>query len=230
MHSAGMRADARDNVDSHLTANERSRTYRPAAKFLRLSQLRKLRGCEQVAAVCYRVRSNGIEFLLVRTNSGHWTFPKGKAEPGLTHAQAAALEAFEEAGAHGRMEEASFARYVRRKRGDLRDASRSAARSAEKELIVQAHLCEVSRLEPPQESNRNPTWFSPEKTKRRLGEDRTADYGSELARVVDRAVSRIRRSRSVVSTVTRGPEKNALQKVQLIDSGRRAPVRAKAAG
>jgi hypothetical protein len=95
---------------------------------------------------------------------------------------------------------------------------------------VQAHLCEVSRLEPPQESNRNPTWFSPEKTKRRLGEDRTADYGSELARVVDRAVSRIRRSRSVVSTVTRGPEKNALQKVQLIDSGRRAPVRAKAAG
>jgi hypothetical protein len=96
---------------------------------------------------------------------------------------------------------------------------------------VQAHLCEVSRLEPPQESNRNPTWFSPEKTKRSLGEDRTADYGSELARVVDRAVSRIRRSCSVVvSTVTRGPEKNALQKVQLIDSGRRTPVRAKAAG
>ena len=230
MHSALMRADATDNVESHLTTNGRSRTYRPSAKFLRLSQLRKLRGCEQVAAVCYRVRANGIEFLLVRTNSGHWTFPKGKAEPGLTHAQAAALEAFEEAGVHGRMEEAWFARYVRRKRGDLRNASRSAARSAEKELIVQAHLCEVSRLEPPQESNRNPTWFSPEKTKRRLREDRTADYGSELARVVDRAVSRIRRSRSAVSTVTREPQKNALQKVQFIDSGRRTPVRAKAAG
>jgi 8-oxo-dGTP pyrophosphatase MutT (NUDIX family) len=226
-----MRADATDNVESHLTANaSRSRTYLPSAKFLRLSQLRKLRGCEQVAAVCYRVRSNGIEFLLVRTNSGHWTFPKGKAEPGLTHAQAAALEAFEEAGVHGRMEEASFARYVRRKRGDLRDASRSAVKSAEKELIVQAHLCEVSRLEPPQESNRNPTWFSPEKAKRRLREDRTTDYGSELARVVDRAVSRIRRLRGGVSMVTQGRQKEALQKVHLIDRGRRTPMRAKAAG
>jgi 8-oxo-dGTP pyrophosphatase MutT (NUDIX family) len=227
MHSAGMRADARENVDSHLTVNGRSRAYRPAAKFLRLSQLRKLRSCEQVAAVCYRVRANGIEFLLVRTNSEHWTFPKGKAEPGLTHAQAAALEAFEEAGVHGRIEEASFARYVRRKRSDLRDASRSAAKSAEKDVIVQAHLCEVSRLEPPQEPNRNPTWFSSEKAKRRLREDRTTDYSSELARVVDRAVSRIRRSRSAVSTVTRRPQKDALQKVQFIDSGRRTPVRPK---
>jgi 8-oxo-dGTP pyrophosphatase MutT (NUDIX family) len=226
MHSAAMRADATDNVESHLTTNGRSRRYRPSAKFLRLSQLRKLRGCEQVAAVCYRVRANGIEFLLVRTNSGHWTFPKGKAEPGLTLAQAAAVEAFEEAGVHGRIEEAWFARYVRRKRGDLRDA----ARAAEKELIVQAHLCEVSRLEPPQESNRNPTWFSPEKTKRRLGEDRTTDYASELARVVDRAISRIRRSRSAPITVTRRAQKDALQKVQFIDSTRRTTVRAKAAG
>src|SRR5579863_2991575 len=231
MHSGFMRADATDKVEPHLTANApRARAHLPSGKFLRLSQLRKLRGCEQVAAVCYRARSSGIEFLLVRTNSGHWTFPKGKAEPGLTHAQAAALEAFEEAGVHGRMEETSFARYVRRKRGDLRASTRSTARAAEKELIVQAHLCEVSRLEPPQESNRNPTWFSPEKAKRRLREDRTTDYGSELARVVDRAVSRIRRSRSAVSRLTRQPQQDALQKVRFIDSGRRAPVRAKAAG
>jgi 8-oxo-dGTP pyrophosphatase MutT (NUDIX family) len=227
MHSAAMRADARDNVESDLSTDGRSRTYRPAAKFLRLSQLRKLLGCEQVAAVCYRVRSSGVEFLLVRTNSGHWTFPKGKAEPGLTHAQAAALEAFEEAGVHGRMEEASFARYVRRKRSDLRDSARSGTRSAEKELVVQAHLCEVSRLEPPQESDRNPTWFSPEKAKRRLREGRTTDFGSELARVIDRAASRIRRSCNAVTTVTRRLQKDALQKVHFIDSGRRTPVRAK---
>ena len=63
-----------------------------------------------MAAVCYRVRGAGIEFLLIRTRrSGRWTFPKGSAEPGLTHAQAAALEAFEEAGVHGRIEE-SFIR------------------------------------------------------------------------------------------------------------------------
>jgi 8-oxo-dGTP pyrophosphatase MutT (NUDIX family) len=168
----------------------RSRTHQPPAKVFRLSQLRRLRGCEQVAAVCYRVRRVEIEFLLVRTNSGHWTFPKGGAEPGLTHAQAAALEAFEEAGVHGRMEEASFARYIRRKRvGD------STTRSVKKELAIQAHLCQVLRLESPQESNRNPTWFSAEKAKRRLGEDRAPDYAAELARVVDSAVTRIQRLR-----------------------------------
>jgi 8-oxo-dGTP pyrophosphatase MutT (NUDIX family) len=181
-----MRAETVEGEESRLANGwSRSQTSPPPFKFFRLSQLRRLRGCEQVAAVCYRVRRNGIEFLLVRTNSGHWTFPKGGAEPGLTHAQAAALEAFEEAGVHGRMEEASFARYIRRKR-----AGNSAAK---KELAVQAHLCEVLRLDPPQEAHRNPTWFSAERAKRRLSEDRTPDYAAELARVVDRAVTRIQR-------------------------------------
>ncbi len=165
-------------------------TYQPPAKFFQLSQLRRLRKCEQVAAVCYQIRGNAIEFLLVRTNSGHWTFPKGGTEPGLTHAQAAALEAFEEAGVHGRIEEASFAQYVRRKRADARTG-----RSTEKERSVSAHLCEVLRLDSPQEPNRDPTWFSAEKAKRRLREDRPPNFGAELARVVDLAVARIQRLR-----------------------------------
>jgi 8-oxo-dGTP pyrophosphatase MutT (NUDIX family) len=213
--------------ESRLTLN-RSQMYRPLAKSFRLSQLRKLRGCEQVAAVCYRVRSGGVEFLLVRTGSGHWTFPKGKAEPGLTHAQAAALEAFEEAGVHGRMEEAWFARYVRRKSSDMQESARSGESSAEKELMVQAHLCEVSRLEPPQESNRHPTWFSVEKAKRRLRDDRAPAFAAELARVVDRAVARIRRLRGGISTSANGPQKDALLKVQYIDGIRRTVDRAKA--
>jgi 8-oxo-dGTP pyrophosphatase MutT (NUDIX family) len=193
VHSAAMSADVVGRGESRLANGwSRSQTYRPAATFFRPSQLRRLRGCEQVAAVCYRMRRGGLEFLLVRTNSGHWTFPKGGAEPGLTHAQAAALEAFEEAGVHGRMEEASFTRYIRRKRG-----GNSAAK---KELAVQAHLCEVLRLDPPQEPHRNPTWFSAEKAKRRLSEDRTPDYGAELARVVDRAVTRIQRLRGGTGT------------------------------
>lgn len=187
MHSAAMSVDAVESGEARLTQGwSRPRTDQPGARFFRLAHLRRLRGCEQVAAVCYRVRRGGIEFLLVRTNSGHWTFPKGGAEPGLTHAQAAALEAFEEAGVHGRMEEASFARYVRRKR-----VGNSVVK---KELAVQAHLCKVSRLEPPQEPDREPTWFSAEKAKRRLGEDRAPDYAAELARVVDRAVARIQRT------------------------------------
>jgi len=155
-----------------------------------------------VAAVCYRVGGGGIEFLLVRTRSGRWTFPKGGLEPGLTHAQVAALEAFEEAGVHGRMEEASFARYIRRKRGGN-------GHSAATEVAVNAHLCEVLRLDPPQEANRNPTWFSAGQAKRRLQEDRAPDCGAEFARVVDRAVARIQWLRSATSTPT-----DALHKVK----------------
>src|SRR5271169_3518963 len=82
----------------------------------KLSPLSRLPGRrQQVAAVCYRMRKRGIEFLLVQSRGGRWIFPKGGVESGLTPAQSAALEAFEEAGVHGRMEEIPFARYFRRK-------------------------------------------------------------------------------------------------------------------
>jgi len=216
MHSAVMRAGAPSTGKPVLLLNN-SASHTPPVKFFRMSQLRRLRGCEQVAAICYRVRGGEVEFLLVRTGSGHWTFPKGSAEPGLTHAQAAALEAFEEAGVHGRMEEASFTRYVRRKGGKARNSARSGKRSSVKEIAIQAHLCEVTRLDPPQERNRNPTWFSADKAKRCLREDRTHDYGAELARVVNRAVTRIQRLRNETIVETDRPRKGALQKVQFID-------------
>lgn len=144
-------------------------------------------GIEQVAAVCFRVKRGGIEFLLVRTGSGRWTFPKGCAEPDLTRAQSAALEAFEEAGVHGRIEEVSFARYFYRKRRAVRSAS------VHEELIIHAHLCEVSSIGRPEESNRQPRWFSIEKAKRRLRERRAEFEGAELVRVIDLAVIRVQK-------------------------------------
>jgi 8-oxo-dGTP pyrophosphatase MutT (NUDIX family) len=158
----------------------------PSAKLPQRARLQKRR--QQVAAVCYRIRKRGIEFLLVQTRGGRWIFPKGGVEPGLTHAQSAALEAFEEAGVHGRMEEIPFARYFRRKPDPA-----NLAQADRPELPVTAHLCEVSRLETPQESNRNPTWFSAEKAQQRLLKDRAPELGAELIRVVDRALSRIQR-------------------------------------
>jgi 8-oxo-dGTP pyrophosphatase MutT (NUDIX family) len=184
--------------------------------FLRLSRLRQLRACEQVAAVCYRIRGISIEFLLVRTRgSGRWTFPKGNAEPGMTHAQAAALEAFEEAGVHGRIQEASFAQYVARKR-----TFDSSVRSAEKMLTVNAHLCEVLRLGNPKEDKRNRTWFSVADTREQLQEGRKRDEAAAYARVVDRAVARIRKQQQIavkpacdfVEREVR--QKDALHKVQ----------------
>jgi 8-oxo-dGTP pyrophosphatase MutT (NUDIX family) len=184
-------------------------------KNLRLAKLRKARECEQVAAVCYRVRRGALEFLLVQTRgSRRWTFPKGKAEAGLTHAQAAAIEAFEEAGVHGRMEEASFVRYFSR--------SKSVARG----IAVSAHLCEVLRLSTPKECNRNRTWFSAREAKDRLREGRGDEDAAEFARVIGRASTRIERLRggsgavanvdqAVRSAIVRGGmERDALQRVQ----------------
>ena len=136
---------------------------------------------QQVAAVCFRILSTGVEFLLVRTRRNRWTFPKGGVEPGLSYAQSAAIEAYEEAGVHGRIEEAAFAQY---RNGKLRSGERQ---------VISAHLCEVLRLGEPEELNRSPTWFPPSKAKRRLAEGRTAENATELARVVDRAVARVRR-------------------------------------
>jgi 8-oxo-dGTP pyrophosphatase MutT (NUDIX family) len=165
----------------------RPRPLPSPARFIKPAELRRLRGSEQVAAVCYRVRSSGVEFLLVQTRGGRWTFPKGKIEAGLTHAQSAALEAFEEAGVHGRMEESAFTQYVRRKGG-------SAGDSAGLEVVINAHLCEVLRLTAPQESGRTPTWYSVEKAKRRLRQERGSEFGDELTRVVEEAVARIQRT------------------------------------
>ena len=184
-----------------------------SSQILQLSHLRKLRECEKVAAVCYRVHDGCIEFLLVRTGSDHWTFPKGSVEPGLTHAQAAALEAYEEAGVHGRIEETSFARYLLRKR------SRPSAGVAGKKLAIHAHLCEVLRLGRPQEPGRDPTWFSAGKAKRRLREDRASSDGTEMARIIDRAERRILRMLRTIRSVAAVPQSeglrnDALQKVR----------------
>jgi 8-oxo-dGTP pyrophosphatase MutT (NUDIX family) len=190
-------------------------TARTSKNFVRLSRLAKLSRCEQVAAVCYRIKNGGIEFLLVRTSGGQrWTFPKGSAERGLTGAQAAALEAFEEAGVHGRIEELAFANYRRRVAG----------RASEKSGIrIQAYLCEVRRLSPAKEAGRNRTWFGVEACKAQLREARDEREAGEFVRVIDRAVARIQTSatqkrdegtKTRPETALRPDKKDALQQVK----------------
>ena len=166
----------------------RGRTSGQSARFVRLSQLRKVRDCEQVAAVCYRMRRGTVEFLLIQTRgSGRWTFPKGSTEPGLTHAQAAAMEAFEEAGVHGRIEEVSFASYIRQQR----QRAKGLVKSDAEPVAVKAYLCQVFRLSVPKESKRNRTWFSFEEARESLKEGRNVAEGASLARVLRLAVERI---------------------------------------
>src|ERR1700722_18204730 len=117
----------------------------------RVPQSQKDAPREQVAAVCYRIHDDRLEFLLVQTRrGGRWIFPKGGVEPGLTRSQSAALEALEEAGVHGSIEEAPFSQYAAYERGSRRTSS-------DDKSMIAAYLCAVAWLTSPQEANRNPT-------------------------------------------------------------------------
>ncbi len=132
-----------------------------------------------VAAVCYRIQPAGeVEFLLVRTRAGRWTFPKGGVDGDPNQAATAAREAYEEAGVLGRVDPSPFTCYLHSKRE--REAH-----------AVHAHLCKVMSLQTPEELYRTPTWFSAENAKRRLRQDRQHPYAEELARVVDHAVRQV---------------------------------------
>src|SRR5215831_4994153 len=112
----------------------------------------------QVAAVCYRETGLSVEFLLVNTSSGKWTFPKGRLSPSLTPSESAAREAWEEAGAKGRIAQSHFASYLDTKRALQHDLGTS-------RVLISAYLFEVHRTETPQEDGRNPSWFSPRDAK-----------------------------------------------------------------
>jgi 8-oxo-dGTP pyrophosphatase MutT (NUDIX family) len=137
-----------------------------------------------VAAVCYRLKGDEPEFLLVRTRSGRWTFPKGGVDGDATHADAAAREAYEEAGVKGRVEHEPFHWYFHSKRNRF---------GSHRPMVpVHAHLCEVERLVAPKEGHRDPTWFKADKARRRLRENRSPELAGAVIQVLDRAVVRIR--------------------------------------
>lgn len=124
------------------------------------------------AAVPVRERgSAGVEFLLVRTSNGaRWTFPKGGRERGETLAQAAAREAFEEAGASGRIAAEPIAAYF--SGGD----------------IVTAFLLEVDTTRRPAEGGRKPTWFHFEAARAKLAEGRGFAVDERMERVLTAAL------------------------------------------
>jgi len=139
----------------------------------------------QVAAVCYRRREGNLEFLLVNTNGGNkWTFPKGSPEARLSHSQSAELEAAEEAGAIGTIEPRHFHLYIHSKGVFWQPGG-------VQEFVVKAFLMEVRQLRKPDESNRRPTWFSPDEARQKLAKGREVKYAHELEAVIDRALERI---------------------------------------
>lgn len=72
-------------------------------KPLRLDIVHKHDVRTQFGALCYRIQNDKIEILLITSRgTGRWIIPKGWPMDGETPANAAATEAFEEAGAEGK--------------------------------------------------------------------------------------------------------------------------------
>lgn len=134
----------------------------------------------QVAAICYRLTDSAAEFLLVNTSSGRWTFPKGHRNPKMSASESAAREAWEEAGAKGRIEEKHFGSYLDNKRGLSRG-------TGTRDVLVKAFLFEVHSTVEPKERGRNPNWFSVHDAKRQLAEGRSPRSASQIAGVIDSA-------------------------------------------
>ena len=140
---------------------------------------------EQIAAICYRSANNTIEYLLVKTRLGRWTFPKGDIEPDEEAWAAAKREAFEEAGVAGVPEHEPLTTYLHAKKA-WEDEGR--------ETVVHAFLLDVKKTQAPEEMHRDPTWFSFSGAKVALAEGCPARYAEELRRALSEADNRIRRA------------------------------------
>jgi hypothetical protein len=105
-------------------------------------------------------------------------------EPHLSHSEAAANEAREEAAAMGIIDRAHFHVYLHAKGVFWKKAGI-------RELAVEAFLMEIHQVGRPEEPLRNPTWFSPEQAKIALRHRRDVKYSKELCMVIELAMREI---------------------------------------
>lgn len=110
----------------------------------------------QVAALPWRQGPDGIEILLVTSReTRRWVTPKGGRMPGLTDAEAAAVEAFEEAGVEGTLspEPLGTFRYLK-----------VLKRRAPRWCVVSVYALDVTTVHDAwqEQGQRDRVWMSPE--------------------------------------------------------------------
>ena len=69
----------------------------------------------QAAAIPYRMdrKTGGAEVLMIRRlDGGKWGIPKGLVDPGLSHPEAAEMEALQEAGVEGPLSERALGNFT----------------------------------------------------------------------------------------------------------------------
>lgn len=133
---------------------------------------RELDHAMYVAAVCYKIDDDGLQFLLVRTSRGRLVFPKGKVYPGEATSVAAIRYAEDEGGVSGRPEILDTMQF------------RHLKEDAGTEQNVVAHIIRRTRDFPIDEKFRDPMWFSTHDAEAALKNGRTAKYSAQFRDVL----------------------------------------------
>ena len=127
---------------------------------------------QYVAAICFRKRGTGPEFLLVKSTRGRHIFPKGRLKIGDLLELAALRYAQTEGGVIGSVVSKKYVvfRYFKEE--------------IPSEHLVTALLVDVSSTVRSRASFRDPEWFNIEAAERALSEEREFQYAEELRKVL----------------------------------------------
>lgn len=134
-----------------MTKNKTSKVYRRDKR-------------HQFAALPWRMGARGLEILLITSReTKRWVIPKGWPMKDRAAHQAAAQEAFEEAGVHGDVtsEPLGMFRYLKRLKGDKTQL-----------CAVDVFPLQVIRIldQWPEQGERDREWVTPEEASRRVDE------------------------------------------------------------
>ena len=122
----------------------------------------------QFGALCWRIGKKGAEVLLISSReTGRWIIPKGWPMKGRTGAEAAEIEAWEEAGVKGQISPAKLGHFTYDK--VLR---RDSKKPRTQPCIVDVFPLEVTKLAAdfPEQRQRRRKWFAPDIAARKVAE------------------------------------------------------------
>jgi len=129
----------------------------------------KKKPVSQVAALCHRDGAEGPEILLVTSSNGRWILPKGWPIDGLTDAEAAKQEAWEEAGVRkGKVSKTALGSILTEKRFN-------SGAVVPCELEVFSIAVKAIANDYPEADARDRIWVSPEKAAELLDEPELID-------------------------------------------------------
>ena len=123
----------------------------------------------QYGAICWRMHRGKVEVLLITSrDTGRWVIPKGWPMTGRSPAEAAAREAWEEAGVEGKVSDMGLGRF-----------SYAKVYSAKRAISCQVEVfgLRVAKLvdDFPERKQRRRKWFAAEKAARKVNEPQLRD-------------------------------------------------------